>query len=454
MNNLYGMINANYVNQFRMVCFTDEPEGIRKEVEVHPIPDIEPLHPKYWFGKENYCWDRSKFLLFNASEWLQTEGPFCYFDLDVIIQNSIDEFYNLAFKPHILYSHWQPEGQMKNRNFRNIRGTYYNSSCMLWWNDQTKKIYNDVLENSDKIFKTFYKGSDNYHEWRRPAGTNFWNFLPKDYYYSYNYSEIETEKKYETKLVLFNINVYADHKGISIDELEDNILLNHWHGKYDMYPEYPDRAIVELTNKYNDTGNDFNKIFVGDDELTFENIKNIFSDYNLEWVTFLYTLSDPRKAQDFEKIYEWFENRGTKISIPEPFFEDLTEEQIRLENEKQENKPVTYETLKEFKHSIEYRNTEEPKKIVVDCEARSNDYFYVSASGNVFPCSYIARDIIENKLYPYHPVDYPYNWQKNNANKYDIKQIIYDNDFEYMNEALKRDPLKICKEKCGKCGLI
>ena len=65
--------------------------------------------------------------MFNAEEWLATTGPFCYFDLDVIIQDSIDEFYDLAFKPHILYSHWQPEGQLKLRRFRDIRGTYFNS---------------------------------------------------------------------------------------------------------------------------------------------------------------------------------------------------------------------------------------------------------------------------------------------------------------------------------------
>ena len=66
VNKLYGMIDANYVNQFKLICFTDEPENIRDEVTVIPIPDTEPLHPKYWFGKENYCWDRSKFILFNG----------------------------------------------------------------------------------------------------------------------------------------------------------------------------------------------------------------------------------------------------------------------------------------------------------------------------------------------------------------------------------------------------
>lgn len=447
VNKLYGMIDANYVNQFKLVCFTDEPEDIRDEVMIVPIPNVEPLHPKYWFGKENYCWDRAKFLLFNASEWLQTEGPFCYFDLDIIIQNSIDEFYELAFTPHMLRPYWQPKDQLKMRSFQNIRGTYYNSSCMLWWNDQPKKIYEDVLQNSDVVFKTFYKGSDNYHEWRRPAGANFWNFLPEEYYYSYNYCDTD----YNAKLALFNQNVYAGHEGISIEELEDNILLNHWHGKYDMYKELPTRAIIELTNKHNDTGNDFNKIFVGNDELSLNDIKLIFKDYKLEWVTFLFTLSDPRKAWDFHRICEWFKDRGTKVSIPEPCFEEPTEEQKQLVEDNKENKPVTYETLKQFKHAIEYRNIKEEVKTFVDCEARNNSHIYINAAGNVFPCSYIARDLTENKLYPYHPIDYPYNWKYNNATKYKIKDIIYNNDFENMNDALKKDPLSICKVKCGRC---
>jgi hypothetical protein len=218
-----------------------------------------------------------------------------------------------------------------------------------------------------------------------------------------------------------------------------------------MYKDLPTRAIVELTNKHNDTGNDFNKIFLGDDELKLSDIKSIFEDYKLEWVTFLFTLSDPRKAIDFYEICEWFEKRGTKVSIPDPCFEEPTKEQRQLAEDSKENKPVTYETLKQFKHAIEYRNTQEEVKTVVDCEARNNSHIYINASGNIFPCSYIARDLTENKLYPYHPIDYPYNWKYNNATKYNIEDIIYNNDFENMNDALKKDPLSICKVKCGRC---
>jgi len=438
------MIDANYVNQFRMVCFTDESENIREEVEVHPIPDIEPLHPKYWFGIENYCWDRAKFLVFNAQKWLSTEGPFCYFDLDIVIQNSIDDFYELAFEPHILYTHWQAEGNLKNRRFRDIRGTYFNSSCMLWWADQPKKIYEDVISNPD-IFKVFYKGTDNYHQWRRPAGGDFWKFLPNSYHYSYNYQDAN----YDAKLVLFNQNVIADEDTVSLSECEDAAILNHWYGKYDMYKELPTRVVLELTNKSNDTDNKFNDIFVENDELSLGDVKRIFKNYKLEYVTLLRTLTSPARCEDYNKIIDWFSEQGAEVIMPSidvvenRFIEELSGEDIA--------KDVTRENVREFTQTHEYRNITKEEKWIIDCEARNDKSIYVNAKGQVFPCSYVARDVLENRLYPLHPIDYPYNDKYNNAKSFALKDIVYNDDFEHYNESLKKDHLKICKEKCGRC---
>jgi len=437
------MIDANYVNHFRMVCFTDEPDGIREEVEIHPIPDVEPLHPKYWFGVENYCWDRAKFLVFNAQKWLSTDGPFCYFDLDVVIQNSIDDFYELAFNPYIIRSHWQQDGLLKNRRFRDIRGTYFNSSCMLWWSDQPKKIYEDVVSNPD-IFKVFYKGSDNYHQWRRPAGADFWNFLPNSYSFSYNYQEAN----YDAKLALFNQNMIEGEDSVNIKECEDAAILNHWYGKYDMYKELPTRVVLELTNKTNDTGNPFNDIFVEDAELTLEDVKHIFSGYDLEYVTLLRTLADPTKCRDYYKIVEWFADQGAEVIMP--FLDNMGEIDI-LHIPEELKKDVTRENVREFEQSYEYRNIEKEEKWIIDCEARNDNSLYVNAKGQVFPCSYVARDVLENRLYPLHPIDYPYNPKYNNAKSFSLKDIVYNDDFEHYNESLKADHLKICKEKCGRC---
>jgi hypothetical protein len=112
---------------------------------------------------------------------------------------------------------------------------------------------------------------------------------------------------------------------------------------------------------------------------------------------------------------------------------------------------VSRENIYDFKQTYEYRNIDKEEKWIIDCEARNDNSIYVNAKGQVFPCSYIARDVLENRLYPLHPIDYPYNNKYNNAKSFAVKDIVYNDDFEHYNESLKRDHLKICKEKCGRC---
>ena len=790
VNNLYGMIKRNYNMSFKLVCYTDDPEGIDPNITVMDIPDVEPLHPKYWFGKERFCWDRAKILIYNSHEWLNTEGPFCYFDLDVVIQNKIDEFYKMAFTPHMIYSHWQEEGQQKHRQYTTMRGTYHNSSCVMWWGDQCKKIYDDFLKHKNTVFKTFYKGTDNYYPWREfmVVGDSFWNFIPSQWVYSYN-REGQVYRALP-KLCLFNVDLVPQPTGQKkLEDIEDTDILIHWKGRdqfesvwlpklpedffsynkkdinrltrfleeknyqsienkfkkdfprfsrdceqrtrsfdllkewlgfscfdddqivinhihsnaldnikklysekdftsiiktilsdfrrvdgflnknsrtkavknflpeltplknstliknipkesYDLITKYhtdgdlkslhkkfmadfprdekiqkgdeklywnrklktvisfyeerfvykeeqiidkevkdtgieryfwncslddylnlykrlfvedtkkiildqikkhgiervfweasaedvrclyescyiqnikdlfykedyeevfnklynimpkeklleilnqeesvdnqslinffhahsenysdiyhglyedpPEGAIIQLSTKQNDTGNPFDDIFITEDELTIADIKRLFSDIKLKWVIFSAETTDPRNAKDFDKIYKFFEERGCNITVKDVEPQKKTEEEQRVDVIVSDNQPVTIQTLKDFKQQIEIRKASLKKKErdPVWCSARKDNYFYLSATQNVYPCFYIARDVTENKVYPYHPIDYEYNMVYNSLSNLSLGEIIYNKDFTNISEHLKRNPLSICKRKCGKC---
>jgi len=232
VNNLYRMVKRNYTKPFTFTCYTDENEGL--ECDTHPIPDDGLLHPDYWFGKEKYCWDRAKFLVFNSKEWLGYEGQWCYFDLDVIIQNNIDELDKLATRPRIIYSEWQDPKQKHERLFIDIRGTFFNSSMMCWDDEQTKQIYYDVLMEEEMVFKTFFKGSDNYHYWRQ---REFWKNIPFEWIYSYNrgmkFPKDIAPFKYrpDAKVCLFNTDLTPDPKAkkqIKLEGLKDKELLRLW----------------------------------------------------------------------------------------------------------------------------------------------------------------------------------------------------------------------------------
>jgi hypothetical protein len=78
---------------------------------------------------------------------------------------------------------------------------------MLWPGKSCEHIYNDAIENSESIFKTFFKGSDNYHYWRQ---RDFWKDIPGGWIYSWNRGkhhpdDVERFKfRSDAKICLFN----------------------------------------------------------------------------------------------------------------------------------------------------------------------------------------------------------------------------------------------------------
>lgn len=83
VNRLYGMVKKNLTLPFRFICLTDNATGIREEVETFPI---EP-HLRGWWPKIQYF----------KSSLFDIEGPILALDLDILIVNNIDCFFE--YKP-------------------------------------------------------------------------------------------------------------------------------------------------------------------------------------------------------------------------------------------------------------------------------------------------------------------------------------------------------------------
>jgi hypothetical protein len=85
VNRLYGMIARNTTQPFRLVCYTDNRDGIDPRVECYDCPEVDIPSPK-----RNRGW--RKLALWNSSLPGLT-GRALFLDLDVVITGPLDDFF-------------------------------------------------------------------------------------------------------------------------------------------------------------------------------------------------------------------------------------------------------------------------------------------------------------------------------------------------------------------------
>jgi hypothetical protein len=86
VNKIYGMVARNITPPFRLICLTDDPTGIRKEVICHPIPPLGCEIPKDVPGK----WPKQ---ILWSKELAGLQGNALFLDLDIVITGNLDDFF-------------------------------------------------------------------------------------------------------------------------------------------------------------------------------------------------------------------------------------------------------------------------------------------------------------------------------------------------------------------------
>lgn len=105
VNRLYAMVRRNLKGDFRFVCFTENSEGLRSEVEIKPLP-VFP-EPPYEYAR--YCSAWRKLALFDATgEGLS--GRILFLDLDLVIIRSLEPFFH-GDAPFMMLENWYQPGK-------------------------------------------------------------------------------------------------------------------------------------------------------------------------------------------------------------------------------------------------------------------------------------------------------------------------------------------------------
>lgn len=91
VNRLYGMVSRQLAPPFRLVCLTDDRNGIRAEVECFELPELGVPHPQRTVGK----W-RKQVLWGATVPGLDTGVPALFIDLDSVIVGPIDDYFDIG----------------------------------------------------------------------------------------------------------------------------------------------------------------------------------------------------------------------------------------------------------------------------------------------------------------------------------------------------------------------
>ncbi len=105
VNILYRMVRRHLSLPLRFICFTEKPQGIIDEVEIQPLP-VFP-EPEWQYAR--YCSAWRKLALFEKG-LADIQGRVLFLDLDVVIVDSIDCFFQHP-APFAMIENWYQPGR-------------------------------------------------------------------------------------------------------------------------------------------------------------------------------------------------------------------------------------------------------------------------------------------------------------------------------------------------------
>ena len=131
VNHLYSMVSRNMNAKFRFVCFTENSEGIRSEVEIQELPELKlpaNLPERGW----------RKLTVFKKN-FGNLSGPTLFLDLDIVIVGNLDVFFHQ--QGDFLIAH----------DKKNIKKREGNSSIFRFEIGQFSQILDYFESNSEQI---------------------------------------------------------------------------------------------------------------------------------------------------------------------------------------------------------------------------------------------------------------------------------------------------------------
>lgn len=144
VNRLYAGVAGNLTREFRFVCLTDDDSGLCDGIEAYPIPEINiPSVP-------THCTTWKKMTLFQNGIG-DLKGACLFFDLDVVITGSLDDFFEYKAGEFCGIKEWvQPHRKVIAR-----RPTEINASVFRFEANSMQHLLEEFNSNPEFVLKNF-----------------------------------------------------------------------------------------------------------------------------------------------------------------------------------------------------------------------------------------------------------------------------------------------------------
>jgi len=186
VNRLYRMAKRNITLPFNFYCYTEDPTGIYDEVNIIPLDESLNLEKWWW-----------KLTLFKQNNL--NNGINLFFDLDIVIQSNIDHFFTKAKHNKItlidkdLVFDLEEIFISDSIYYDPKTFSYYNSSIMLWYNNENQDIFEKFIKDY-KLYTKVYAGIDRFFSYEI-SSCKFIGLDFNDYYFRGTLRQNEKEEK-------------------------------------------------------------------------------------------------------------------------------------------------------------------------------------------------------------------------------------------------------------------
>ena len=149
VNRLYEGVAKHLSGNFRFVCLTDNSSGIRRDVDIHPLP-VTPFDEDAFDAKKGgETW--RKVGLFQPG-LADLDGDTLFLDLDIVITGSLDDFFEYETGKFCVIHDWLEKRRawMPGRD-----GRVGNTSVFRFHPERHRCVYENMEQNQTEILSTY-----------------------------------------------------------------------------------------------------------------------------------------------------------------------------------------------------------------------------------------------------------------------------------------------------------